>query len=81
LPATVLADDRVHLTALDGDVNVVVGDDTGETLRDAAELDSGRDGTPLRKRRRGLGDPARISEPDVTDCGAGCDRSLLLRAP
>jgi len=31
----------VHVTAADGDVDVVVGDDTGETLGDPVQLDRG----------------------------------------
>ena len=39
LAGAVLADDRVDRAASHGDVDVVVGDDAGEALGDAAQLD------------------------------------------
>jgi hypothetical protein len=51
LAGAVLAHQGVHGAAAHGDVDVVVGDDAGEALGDAAQFDSGRAG---RGGRRGL---------------------------
>ncbi|MGO4424284.1 hypothetical protein AB4Z54_37720, partial [Streptomyces sp. MCAF7] len=42
LARAVLTDDRVHGALADGDVDVVVGDDAGETFGDPAEFYCGR---------------------------------------
>src|SRR5690606_35085778 len=41
LAGTVLPDDRVHRAGLDGEADVMVRHDTGETLGDALQLDGG----------------------------------------
>ena len=46
LAGAVLAEQRVHLAARDGEVDAVVGDELAEALGDAAQLDGGRVAPP-----------------------------------